>query len=309
MTLELALLQSLLYSLGPFFCYPWKPVINYFYGASYKVGYKHFWDQHQNPTNLAWHFVCLFFQVFGNFTFLHALDNAIPYFEESQRPFSTLTALLWCISLIPTKNCPTIVKFGSIFTIFIAFSISPYLRAEDIEKYGLIAFALVWLIHSLNYGFLKIRKDGLLILAVLIGKFILCRVLVVYASGIHIAYKKQCLVAFVLVMILISLKKDPVKEIVAVGAILSPAVSITTDTPMLYVLGLAFMATLLQGLSHSLSMEQATLIKIELTTADERDKVSYEYSHVVFFPNLLLNAIYDVAFKKKVSRFNGKKVA
>ena len=39
--------QVVLFFFGPFYGYPWKPIFNMTVGNSYKVGYKHFWAQHQ----------------------------------------------------------------------------------------------------------------------------------------------------------------------------------------------------------------------------------------------------------------------
>jgi len=55
----------------------------------------------------------------------------------------------------------------------------------------------------------------------------------------------------------------------------------------------------LQGVSHSVSGEQATLLKLE-EEEDEGKKLAYEYSHVVYFPNLLLQTIYEILKGKKL---------
>ena len=46
------------------------------------------------------------------------------------------------------------------------------------------------------------------------------------------------------------------------------------------------------GLAHAASGETATLLKLSETN-DADTKLSYEYGHVVYFPNLLLHAVYD----------------
>ena len=53
----------------------------------------------------------------------------------------------------------------------------------------------------------------------------------------------------------------------------------------------AFIATALQGLAHALSGEQATLVKLQ-DSPDGAAKLAYEWSHVVYFPNLLLHSLF-----------------
>jgi hypothetical protein len=69
-----AVSKCLLFSCGPFFCYPWKPIVNEIQGVEYTVANKHFWQQHKDTWNLLWHVVCLFFQLWSNFAFLSAAE-------------------------------------------------------------------------------------------------------------------------------------------------------------------------------------------------------------------------------------------
>lgn len=295
MSVQLALLQSAMYGFGPFFCYPWKPVINYFWGSNYKLGYKHFWDQHQNPTNLSWHLVCLFFQVFSNFAFLRAIDLRIGAFEGL---FSAATVILWIAAIILPRECPVVVKLGSVASVLFGYFYGAYLTTEQIEFWGIVGFAFVWILHIVFFGFLKIRTDAWLIIGLLFAKHLACNTLSTKLNGIFSEYSFHALVIYAIAMLLISIQKDPIKIIVAFGSFVSPILGVLINQPILHLFSLAFVATLLQGLAHSLSMEVATLIKLENTDSDEA-KIAYEYSHVVNFPNLLLNAIYDLSFKNK----------
>jgi hypothetical protein len=100
-------LTMLMYSFGPFFCYPWKPICNAIFGTTYALSYEHFYDQHQNRVNLIWHMLALFFQLFGNFVLLNLIDSHLPQFDESagfgDRWLSMVCTILWCVALIPPK--------------------------------------------------------------------------------------------------------------------------------------------------------------------------------------------------------------
>lgn len=75
------------------------------------------------------------------------------------------------------------------------------------------------------------------------------------------------------------------------GALLGSVLGILLNQHLLISSSSAFIATALQGLAHALSGEQATLVKLQ----DSRDgaaKLAYEWSHVVYFPNLLLHSLF-----------------
>ena len=73
----LRLLQVLLFAPAPFFCYPWKPLLNAIFGDSYGPGIQHFRHGHYGRVNLALHCVALCVQVGGNVALLAAIDNAV----------------------------------------------------------------------------------------------------------------------------------------------------------------------------------------------------------------------------------------
>ena len=134
----------MLYSFGPFFCYPWKPVFNWIYGTTYSLSYDHFYEQHKNHLNLTWHVMALFFQLFGNFVFLGLVDQRIPQFPLEygfgDRWISLLTAVVWCAALIPPKECPLIVKIISVASVILGYVYSPLITAEKVELFGYIGF-------------------------------------------------------------------------------------------------------------------------------------------------------------------------
>ena len=68
-------LRALAYAPGLFFCYPWRPLLNYLIGDSYDVAYQHFGRDHKTPVNLWLHLCCLWMQISGNFGILHEIDS------------------------------------------------------------------------------------------------------------------------------------------------------------------------------------------------------------------------------------------
>jgi hypothetical protein len=290
-------LQILLYALGPFFAYPWKPIINSLFGTSYINAYKHFYDQHKLKFNLLLHFICFFFQIFGNFALLNAIDEKIDY---KYKLFSISTLIIWSISLITPKECPMFIKISSIIFIIIAYQIAPLFSGKEIETYGFILFTIVWFLQVLQTrSWTKLNKDSILILVVLAAKLIFGYYLYIYYNGILSKYSYEAITIHVNFIVMSSLMKDPVKPVVIIGSLGSHILSILINEPILYLFGNAFIATSLQGLSHALSGEQATLLKLEEKKPNNNNKMSAEWGHVVYFPNLLLQAMYETFNRKK----------
>lgn len=292
------LLKSSLFSFGPFFTYPWKPILNLIYGDSYKIGYKHFYDQHKHPTNLIMHTICLFFQLFGNFALLSEVDKLL---LQGKGYLQVISAALWIFcSVLPPKETPSIVKLISSLCIVSACILSPGLTGPNIEIAGLAAVFLSFLVHIVKYGSVKIDKQGILILVVgFVGKWIIYNRLIAGGFlGILSEHTKTISVGWLSCLTLLAAKKNPLKAVVIAGAIGSTILSVLVNQPILTLFNCAFSATLLQGLSHSLSGETATLIKLE-DEEDEAKKLSFEYAHAVYFPNVLLQSIYENITGKK----------
>lgn len=291
------LLQVLLYGLGPFFAYPWKPIINALFGTSYINAYKHFYEGHKLKFNLLLHFVCLLFQVIGNFALLNAIDEKIDY---KYNLLSISTLIIWSISLITPKECPMIIKISSIIFMIIAYQIAPLFSGKAIETYGFILFGIVWFFQVLKTrNWTKLNKDSVLILVVLSAKLLLGYYLSLKYDGVISKYTYEAIIIHMNFIVIFSLMKDPVKPVVIIGSLGSHILSILTNEPILYLFGNAFIATSLQGLAHALSGEQATLLKLEEKESNNNNKMSAEWGHVVFFPNLLLQVMYETFINRK----------
>ena len=133
-------LGALLY-FGPFFSYPWKPVINWFVGVPYPEAYKNFRDQHLDTSNLVLHMVCLGSQLAGNVGLLYEIDALVadsigPAYAQASpwglRLFSLVTLLLWLGSLGFTP-APWLVKLGSAACLAAAYFVAPLLQPVYVE--------------------------------------------------------------------------------------------------------------------------------------------------------------------------------
>lgn len=308
MSLTRVLSKSLLYACGPFFCYPWKPIINEASGVSYDVAYKHFWAQHKDPLNLVWHFICLFFQLFGNFAFLAAIEgptldflgvSALSPLRIMGRPISALSAILWSATLIVprvtskgTQDCPFIAKVFSVIAIAVAYQRSPSVSGVNIEIYGMIAFFIAWII-SLFTRKSKVppKKESVLILVIVVAKIVIYHAIMANSSlrGSLSAYSSKIIPLFIVGLILCSSRHDPVILTVAYGSVVGHILSALLDNSTMFLFCCAFTATVFQGLSHAVSGEDGTLVVLQ-EDKDEDSKLAYEWSHVVFFPNILLHA-------------------
>ena len=202
--------QMILYCFGPFFCYPWKPIINLKFGTTYSIGFKHFWEQHRDVYNLAWHFVCLFYQLFCNFAFLAAIDEYIIQtynLSTELRWFSIISAGLWILTLLFTRKCPIVIRIVSSVCILNALIFAKSITAQNIELTSYCAFSIIWIFSILRNG-LFLRKDSLKLLFILGGKTLLYYYLFKHHNGCLSEYKTMCNVIFFSIIILCSLIRD-----------------------------------------------------------------------------------------------------
>ena len=98
--------------------------------------------------------------------------------------------------------------------------------------------------------------------------------------------------ALVALLSLLAATKEPLTPTVLAGAALCRLASILLSSPILFFWGMAFTASLSQGIAHMASGEKATLMNLE-EGSDKSQKVKFEWAHVVFFPTLLYHSIYQ----------------
>lgn len=234
------------------------------------------------------------------------LQTADDYlFGKGSQFFTVLTAASWIFYLLTPKDSPLGVKFCSAISIAFAYWIVPMIPIADIHKFLFPVFGIIWALLIMNRGF-HLKGDAPLILILFVAKLVVAYVIPLTTSAGMLSANVQAVgICYVLLMVLLSTRTDAVKVVNAVGSVLGQILSILTGEPIFFLHSCAFTATLLQGLAHSLSGEVATLVKL-MDEDNHESKVSYEWAHVTFFPNLLFQAIFDVLAGKGNKRPVGK---
>jgi hypothetical protein len=315
----------LLYAPGAFFFYPWKPLVNAHIGDKYEIGYEHFHRDHSDPTNAALHIVALCLQLVGNFGLLNVVDDMIALhypFARTILPFrfiGAFTACIWMRTLI-ISPAPALANILSCICITMAYFSSPFLAIyyNEIEIVAMAAFVMTQLFTGLVFsnkvdgkkkGFVELLKDILLsfvLFSLLIGVRLAAGV---YGGGIWankntdtsagtgmISTNVASLVniAFPVLLALIAKLPDPVKPVTIMGSFGCRIIAQLTSQawPMFY--SCAFVGMVLQGRSHDVTKQQATLLNIEKAEKNDLSrKIRFEWAHVTYFPSLLFHSIID----------------
>jgi hypothetical protein len=290
METKIKFLQGCLFAGGPFYFYPWKPVLNELHGDRYEVGYKHFRQGHRNAVNLSLHVVCLFAQVFGNFHLLYLLDKHFNLQFGSVRFLSALSAVTWAGYVLPTQS-PLWGRVASAAALAIAYLGSPLITLAGFDKGVAAAFISVFLISSLAMKKRVVDAKGYLTAFTVVPLLYLGAQLIETQRG-SLRQMREPLVAALLVFISgLSLIHNPLKPLVISATFLCRVVGVLADVDAVSFFGYAFLASLLQGITHLVSKEEATLIALE--RKGPAAKIAFEYAHVTFFPALLFHAIAD----------------
>jgi hypothetical protein len=261
-----AISKCLLFSCGPFYCYPWKPLINEVAGVSYEVANKHFWAQHKDTYNLLWHVVCMFFQVWSNLSFLARIEGPLAAAVgvdlgtkvHGHRMLPLLCVTLWgLVLLIPRKgsDCPFLAKTLSLLTLGLAYNTAHHFTGQVIERICIVAFLFVFGYQVAVRGSKALNlKSGAggsskLILILLVLKVALYYGIMNSAYRGVFAHKQEILIkAFVGSLIAMGLfLPDPLVFVVAYGSIAGHILSALVDNSLLFLFCSAFTATLFQG--------------------------------------------------------------
>eukprot|EP00931_Biecheleriopsis_adriatica_P004931 TRINITY_DN106514_c0_g1_i1.p1 TRINITY_DN106514_c0_g1~~TRINITY_DN106514_c0_g1_i1.p1 ORF type:complete len:307 (-),score=41.30 TRINITY_DN106514_c0_g1_i1:70-990(-) len=286
--------QALLYSPGPFFCYPWKPFLNHMYGGDYLKSYKHFRMQHTDTLNLILHCFCLVWQISSNYALLHQLDKTIlPFlkhipvaFKElvGEHPVTRLTTALWALTLVRTSPTPGVVKLASLASLWAAHTTLGDLFRDKVSE---LVYAQ-GIVEAMVVQRLLLQRNstiGLPGAVFLVLRTALCKFLCTH-QGVFRESKLEWF--FMALVVSASLSKKPLERTVVTGW-LGWIVALLTDNKSAYLWSCSFMASLGQGVSHRISGELGTL---EVLQNDLAEQTSYELSHVTFFPNLLFQAVH-----------------
>jgi hypothetical protein len=281
------LLQALLFGLGTFYCYPWKPLLNFLVGDTYKSGFSHFWRDHNSTLNLLAHCLCLGVQLLGNFLFLSQLDALL----DSGGLILLSTAIMWSASQLHTPGAPFISKMLSIACIWGGYYVSP-VHPQLIERTFLVTFILLFVLSAPLR--IKGRKGavgpvkGAVKIALILGSFLTLFDVVLPAvfGTIYIGEEQKVALVLGSVLFLVSLTNQPTAPSAIVGFIGSRIACALTGSNLFYGFSLGFFGNICQGLSHSTTSEPATLIQLD----KESDALGFQWVHCTAFPTLVTHA-------------------
>jgi hypothetical protein len=296
-------LKLTLYGGGPFFCYPYKPFFNYLEGSDYERSYQHFRRDHSDNTNLGFHVLSLVFQLSSNYGLLHEIDLALgttfATLEDSVANASAkqkeptksvgiialLTTLSWTGFLLNTP-APTPVKLAASVCIFAAYRFRAVL-ADLLYSDSFFLFQ----------GFLEVLAVRLVLMpGSIIGAQFAMPILGLRLALQQFATKNRgCLKSSkstVNVCTLVSMAYLSANSAKNIGGpnpfclgIIGWLLSLLTDQRWLHFYSCAYMASLTQGISHNLTGEVPTLTQL--------DSIADELAHTAYFPNLLLQSVYQ----------------
>lgn len=267
--------QAALYSLAPFYAWPGKGGVCAALRSGYDVSQRHFSAGHRGAVNLAWHAVCLCLQLLGNFGLLAAvLPPAL----------AALTALGWAATLL-RRSAPRASRAPR--------SCSwPSRRAPPSPPTPPRSSAPRWW-RSPRAGCSPrpLAKAGAACAGAAAWAAVWYAVGRVAPPGAALP-ERPAAVALLLALVALGSREDPVTATVAGGALGARLLAVLAASPALHLFSLGFLATLMQGASHALTKENATLLALQREHRGEA-KVAYELAHVCFFPVLLLHAESD----------------
>ena len=128
------------------------------------------------------------------------------------------------------------------------------------------------------------------------GRFAVVLGIRVFAELWHGAWAAEAQIAnagLLAVMLSIGLLPKPVIPMVGAGVVLVRTVAALTSQDALLFYGAAFVAQLSQGVAHDVTWQKATLLSHEDSKHDRATSLAFEWSHVVYFPNLLMHSAHQ----------------
>lgn len=211
---------------------------------------------------------------------------------ETYRTISVVSATLW-IALLVLSPAPKIVTSCSILSIIAAFFTAPHIKPRELEVGMILVFILVLLVATLTPSCKANVKD--LFRGVVFFAFALS-VRIVAASANIASFQnvfRSPEIVIICVMCVVSLFPKPVKPIVVTGLILIRAFGELTQSNLCLYLGAAFCAQLAQGVAHDFTKQKATLMMNEDSGVARSKRLAFDWSHCVYFPNLLFHSCYQ----------------
>ena len=210
----------------------------------------------------------------------------------SFRPFTLLTVTVWTAYLFVAARAPLLrAKIPSAVVLFGAYAAAPFVTLKGLDMFTSVAFGATLLLVNFLWARRKLPAKqlvrGLILPAVL---YFAMPVFSEKYTGLYKQHHDAVLVGVLAYLVAVAaLLRNPIKPIVLTGVALCRAAGVLTDELALCFLGYGFLGSLLQGVAHMATNEEATLLALEREGDDA--KVRFEYSHVTFFPCLLLHSL------------------
>ena len=290
-TIKNRILSVALFSPGPFYFFPPKAVLNAVYGSDFETSYYHFRQNHRNAVNVSLHVVCFFVQIVGNFALLHELDKhseKIP----GVRLLSLVSAAMWSLVQLASP-APKLASGLATACIWGAYNLAPFVTPRIMDHGSFGGFLLTLVLSNIATGIVS-TKDMAKAFAILTPIFAGSQYLeentdYFMSKSSQSTQIMQAVIGYLAALPL--LLRNPLKPLVVTSVFVCRLAYILTGEKILFYLGYVFLASLFQGVTHSVSKEEATLVALE--RKGDSAKISFEYGHVTYFPTLAVNSVID----------------
>jgi len=299
--LPMRLTKAILYGGAPFFCWPYKPLLNAIEGKQYARAYAHFRRDHQDPLNLFYHCLCLVFQLAFNYSLLsevgRGLSRRLRGDDKHAHLLPLVTTAAWSWTLLRTKEAPFIVRCGSVGALALAYMLRDKIREYKdmvpfatgmLEMMALQVFVIEKAKNTSGVGRKPMNMKQLVLL--ILGRWSLQALLDSKAGGSLSGQRGRSIVNTLLAAWMSQVAQDPfgspspVKTPFFLGIVGWILGILTKQQWLLYYSG-GYLASMSQGVAHHYAGEEGTLTQLV--------DVGDELAHTTFFPNLLLHSVYQ----------------
>jgi hypothetical protein len=220
---------------------------------------------------------------------LNELDEILSF--QKYRTLSLISAGLWIVTLLTTP-ARKVVTLCSVISIVAAFFVAPFIPPRSLEMNMIYIFLLVLLVATMrNPSSIKDMLRGVAFFAFTVG---IRSVAASTLKDVSDPSKEMMTIKIIAIaMCAVSLLPKPVKPIVVTGLISIRAFGEVYDSNLCLYLGAAFCAQLAQGIAHDFTKQKATLFMNEDSGVTRSTRLAFDWSHCVYFPNLLFQSCYD----------------
>jgi hypothetical protein len=280
----------LLYCGNPFYSYPYKPLICFIFGSTYKRSYLHFRAAHSMPLNIVLHLICLVHAVLANSALLCFFDGLVAPLVAPGSEYISLANLVFSgiLLLFCATGSPILVRIAAVAVLGAGYG----LRQTILDNWQM----LLWLegvMYSINVRLSDAKAVPSMpntpIPLIMICRYLCQWLISTYCLGL--------------------LPTQPVNVVlgifIVVGSIrpfyhhfncywwgyLGWIAALLTNQAWPYLLGAGFTASLHQGVAHELCKEAANLPKLAAMSGNQR--AGDEIGHITYFPVLILHSAYQ----------------